>query len=173
MEFGHSEGTFTLKKFLVYLFKMPSELRNSQPGARESRFVVLVDFTCKKDENDGIWPFWGHFYTKKDFSLFSQSAFRIAKFSSWSPWEPFCLLPRLALVQTSQCDNPQIFFFGHSLWTITPWKTNLTRQVWSGTSPYYTSIKQTFVDFKKVSKGIRYYRNEKHIKISAKFVDNQ
>ena len=57
MEFGHSEGTFTLKKFLVYLVKLPSELGNSQPGARESRFVVLVDFTYKKDENDGIWPF--------------------------------------------------------------------------------------------------------------------
>ena len=57
MEFGHSEDTFTLKKFLVYFVKLPSELRNSQPGARESRFVVLVDFTYKKDENDGIWPF--------------------------------------------------------------------------------------------------------------------
>ena len=57
MEFGHSEGTFTLKKFLVYLVKLPSELGNSQPGARESRFVVFVDFTYKKDENDGIWPF--------------------------------------------------------------------------------------------------------------------
>ena len=84
MEFGHSEGTFTLKKILVYLVKVPSELQNSQRGVRESRFVVGA---------------------------------------------------RLALVQTSQCDNPQIFFFGHSLWTITPWKTNLTRQVWSGTSP--------------------------------------
>ena len=57
MEFGHSEGTFTLKKFLVYFVKVPSELRNSQRGARESRFVVFVDFTYKKDENDGIWPF--------------------------------------------------------------------------------------------------------------------
>ena len=57
MEFGHSEGTFTLENFSVYSVKMPSELRNSQRGARESRFVVLVDFTYKKDENDGIWPF--------------------------------------------------------------------------------------------------------------------
>ena len=57
MEFGHSEGTFTLKKILVYLVKVPSELQNSQRGARESRFVVLVDFTYKKDTNDGIWPF--------------------------------------------------------------------------------------------------------------------
>ena len=57
MEFGHSEGTFTLKKILVYLVKVPSELRNTQRGARESRFVVLVDFMYKKDENDGIWPF--------------------------------------------------------------------------------------------------------------------
>ena len=40
MEFGHSEGTFTLKKILVYLVKVPSELRNSQRGVRESRFVV-------------------------------------------------------------------------------------------------------------------------------------
>ena len=40
MEFGHSEGTFTLKKFLVYLVKMPSELQNSQNLTRESRFVV-------------------------------------------------------------------------------------------------------------------------------------
>ena len=71
---------------------MPSELRNSQRGARESRFVVFVDFTYKKDENDGIWPFWGHFYTKKDFSLFSQSALRIAKFSTWRPLELFCLM---------------------------------------------------------------------------------
>ena len=39
MEFGHSEGFFTLKKFLVYFVKVPSELRNSQRGARESRFV--------------------------------------------------------------------------------------------------------------------------------------
>ena len=38
---------------------------------------------------------------------------------------------------------------------------------------YYTSIKQTFVDFKKVSKGMGYYWNQQHIKISAKFVDNQ
>ena len=57
MEFGHSEGTFRLKKILVSIVKVPSELRNSQPGARESRFVVLVDFTYKKDKNDGIWPF--------------------------------------------------------------------------------------------------------------------
>ena len=48
MEFGYSEGTFTLKFFLVYLFKTSSELRNSQRGARESRFVVFVDFTYKK-----------------------------------------------------------------------------------------------------------------------------
>ena len=40
MEFGHSEGTFTLKKILVYFVKVPSELRNSQRGARESSFVV-------------------------------------------------------------------------------------------------------------------------------------
>ena len=38
---------------------------------------------------------------------------------------------------------------------------------------YYTTIKQTFVDIKKVPKGIRYYRNEQYIKISAQFVDNQ
>ena len=61
MEFGHSEGTFTLKKILVYLVKVPSELQNSQRGARESHFVVGA---------------------------------------------------RLALVQTSQCDNPQFFFSG-------------------------------------------------------------
>ena len=138
MEFGHSEGTFTLKNFLVYLVKEPSELQNCQNLTRQSRFVVYSRTRERKVVNDGIWPFWGHFYTKKDFSLFSKSALRIAKFSTWSPWEPFCLLPCLAAVQTSQCDNPQFFFFGHSLWTITPWKTNLTRQVWSGTSPYYT-----------------------------------
>ena len=40
MEFGHSEGTFTIKKILVYLVKVPSELQNSQRGARESSFVV-------------------------------------------------------------------------------------------------------------------------------------
>ena len=40
IEFGHSEGTFTLKKFLVYLVKVPSELQNSQRGAREGSFVV-------------------------------------------------------------------------------------------------------------------------------------
>ena len=40
MEFGHSEGTFTLKKILVSIVKVPSELQNSQRGARESRFVV-------------------------------------------------------------------------------------------------------------------------------------
>ena len=39
MEFGHSEGTFTLKKILVYLIKVPSELRKTQRGARESHFV--------------------------------------------------------------------------------------------------------------------------------------
>ena len=84
MEFGHSEGTFTLKKILVYLVKKPSELRNSQRGARESYFVF-----CH------VWP--------------------------------WCKPPNVT--------TPQFFFFGHSLGTITPWKTNLTRQVWSGTSP--------------------------------------
>ena len=39
MEFGHSEGTFTLKKILVYLVNVPSELQNSQRAARESHFV--------------------------------------------------------------------------------------------------------------------------------------
>ena len=42
MEFGHSEGTFTLKKFLVYLVKLPSELQNCQNLTRQSRLVVYI-----------------------------------------------------------------------------------------------------------------------------------
>ena len=57
MDFGHSEGTVTLKNFLVHIVKLPSELQNSQNLTHESRFVVLVNFTYKKVKNDGIWPF--------------------------------------------------------------------------------------------------------------------
>ena len=65
MEFGRSEGTFKLRKFLVYLVKLPSELQISQNLTRESRFVVYSRTRKRKVVNDGIWPFWGHFYTKK------------------------------------------------------------------------------------------------------------
>ena len=57
MEFGHSEGTFTLKKFLVYLVKVPSELQNCQNLTRQSRFVVYSRTRERKVVNDGIWPF--------------------------------------------------------------------------------------------------------------------
>ena len=85
MEFGHSEGTFTLKKFLVYLVKLPSELQNCQNLTRQSRFVVYSRTRERKVVNDGIWPFRGHFYTKKIFSFYSQSALGIAKFSKCDP----------------------------------------------------------------------------------------
>ena len=94
MEFGHSEGTFTLKNFLVYLVKVPSELRNCRNLTRQSRFVVYSHTRERKAVNDGIWPFRGHFYTKKIFSLFSQIALRIAKLSKPDPPEPFCRLRR-------------------------------------------------------------------------------
>ena len=60
----------------------------------KSRFVVYSRTLERKVVNDGIWPFRGHFYTKKIFSLFSQNALGIAKFSKPDPPEPFCrLLP--------------------------------------------------------------------------------
>ena len=57
MEFGHSEGTFTQKKFLVYLVKVPLELRNCRNLTRQSRFVVYSRTLERKAVNDGIWPF--------------------------------------------------------------------------------------------------------------------
>ena len=42
MEFGHSEGTFTLKNFWVSIVKVPSELQNSQNLTRDSRFVIAT-----------------------------------------------------------------------------------------------------------------------------------
>ena len=140
MEYGHSEGTFTLKTFLVYLVKVPSELQNSQRGSRESRFVVLVDFTYKKDTNDGIWPFWGHFYTKKDFSLFSKSALRIAKFSTWRPWEPFCRWRTFGHGGRRRVGQIQKFFFRPSAGTKMPRKTCVLGHVVPSISPYCTRI---------------------------------
>ena len=94
MDFGHSEGTFTLRKFLVYFVKVPSELRNSQNLTRQGRFVVYSHTRERKAVNDGIWPFRGHFYTKKIFSLFMQNALGIAKLSKLDRLGPFCrLLP--------------------------------------------------------------------------------
>ena len=57
MDFGHSEGIFTLRKFLVYLVKLPSELQNCQNLTRQSRFVVYSRTRERKVVNDGIWPF--------------------------------------------------------------------------------------------------------------------
>ena len=57
MEFGHSEGTFKLKNFLVYLVKLPSELQNCQNWTRQGRFVVYSRTRERKVVNDGIWPF--------------------------------------------------------------------------------------------------------------------
>ena len=85
MDFGHSEGTFTQRKFLFYLVKLPSELQISQNLTRESRFVVYSRARERKVVNDGIWPFRGHFYTKKIFSLYSQIFLGIANFSKPDP----------------------------------------------------------------------------------------
>ena len=42
IEFGHSEGTFTIEKIWGPLIRVPSELPNCQRGVRESHFVIFV-----------------------------------------------------------------------------------------------------------------------------------
>ena len=139
MEFGHSEGTFTLKQFLVYFVKVPSELQDCQNWTRQGRFVLYSRTRERKVVDDGIWPFWGHFYTKKFFSLFSQSALGIAKFSTWRPWEPFCRWRTFGHGGRRRVGQIQIFFFRPSAGTKMPRKTCVLGHVVPSISPYWPS----------------------------------
>ena len=72
MEFGHSEGTFTLKKILVYLVKVPSELRNSQRGARESHFVFCHVWPWCKPPNVTTPKFFFRAFSMDHYALENQ-----------------------------------------------------------------------------------------------------
>ena len=72
MEFGHSEGTFTLKNFLVYLVKVPSELRNSQRAARESHFVFCHVWPRCKPPNVTTPKFFFRAFSMDHYALENQ-----------------------------------------------------------------------------------------------------
>ena len=116
--FGHSEGTFDKTLFWGPLFKVPSELPHCQCGVREGRFVVFVTQTRSRNANLRLalefCPSEGTFSTKK-LRTNNKGALRIAKLSTWCPWEPFC---HFRNVHASPKQHLMIEF-GHSKGTFT------------------------------------------------------
>ena len=124
--------------------------------------------------NDSIMEFSNREFSFMETSfpeIFCQGFFFHGKFFSWNfPFHEIKIFLGIFLIMENSFHGicfHSIFFLKFSFMKKKIMENSCSQKF------YYTSIKQTFVDFKKVPKGIRYYRNEQHIKISAKFVDNQ
>ena len=87
VEFGHSEGTFTLKEILVCFVKLPSELQNCQNLTPQSsigcvtQLLSLPFFSAQSSLRQiQIWPLWALL------ALAASNFCTILLILAWSNW---------------------------------------------------------------------------------------